>query len=299
MNITLVGAGAVGCLWAGALAKQGHQVHLWRRQPGTHFTLNWQGLDTAIPDTFTLPCNQSSLLASSDGVLITVKAFQVSEAVASIQPFLKPQTPVIVMHNGMGTESHVLKQLPGHPVLYATTAQAAFRPDPFSVRHTGMGPTHLGGVNPAGQACAQFSDIFHDALSPCHWHTDIHLPQWQKLAINCAINPLTAIHQCRNGELADRHFAEPLMAICDEVAAVMRAAGYPAETESLLQQVYTVINATAANYSSMQQDVAHQRQTEIDAITGFLIAQATSFQIATPTNQQLWQQIKQLEQEYG
>nr|WP_284694884.1 2-dehydropantoate 2-reductase [Photobacterium galatheae] len=295
----MVGAGAIGSLWAGALAKQGHSLHLWRRQPGSTYTLNWQGSHLSSAETFSFDCNQPHQLADSNIIIITVKAFQVTDAVTTLLPWLSAETPVVIMHNGMGTEDEVLTLLPDNPVIYATTAQAAFRPDPHSVRHTGNGPTYLGGVNRAGQECAALAELLHAALPPCHWQTDIHAPQWQKLAINCAVNPLTAIHQCRNGDLSAPCYADELTAICQEVSAVMTAAGYPVTTDALRQQVITVINATATNYSSMQQDVAHQRPTEIDAITGFLIQQANHFQIATPVNTRLWQQIKDLEQHYG
>lgn len=299
MNITVVGAGAIGSLWAGALARQGHTIHLWRRQTASVSTLHWQGLDAPDTDTFTFHCNQVDLLSRSDIVLITVKAFQVSEAVRSITPWLCTSTPVIVMHNGMGTENEVLQLLPDNPVLYATTSQAALRADSHSVRHTGSGPTYLGAVNTAGDLWHALAGVLNTALAPCQWHEDIHYPQWQKLAVNCAINPLTAIHQCRNGYLAEPDFSAELTAVCREVAAVMAAAGYPTRSEELVQRTMTVIRATAANYSSMQQDVANQRPTEIDAITGFLIEQAHHFQLATPANFALWQQIKHLEQNYG
>jgi len=299
VKITLVGAGAIGSLWAGALARQGHAIHLWRRQTDTAFTLQWQGLDAPDTDTFTFCCNQPERLTSSDVILITVKAFQVLESIKSIAPWLRTATPVIVMHNGMGTENEVLQLLPDNPVLYATTSQAALRVDRQSVRHTGVGPTFLGAVNRAGEQWQSLAGVLNTALAPCQWHEDIHAPQWQKLAVNCAINPLTAILQCRNGELAAPDFTAELTGICREVAAVMTAAGYPTRSETLLQRTLTVIQATAANYSSMQQDVANQRPTEIDAITGFLIEQAHHFQLATPANFALWQQIKHLEQNYG
>lgn len=299
VNITLVGAGAIGSLWAGALARQGHTIHLWRRQPDSACTLNWQGLDAPDADTFTFRCNQPDQLSRSDIILITVKAFQVSEAIKRIAPWLDASTPVIVMHNGMGTENEVLQLLPDNPLLYATTSQAALRIDSHSVRHTGSGPTWLGAVNTAGHQWQALAEVLNTALAPCQWHEDIHYPQWQKLAVNCAINPLTAIHQCRNGDLAAPDFTAELTDICREVAAVMTAVGYPTSADDLWQRTLTVIRATAANFSSMQQDVANQRPTEIDAITGFLIEQAHHFQLAAPANTAVWQQIKHLEQNYG
>jgi 2-dehydropantoate 2-reductase len=58
--------------------------------------------------------------------------------------------------------------------------------------------------------------------------------QWQKLAINCAINPLTALHKLKNGELAGPRFADALQQVCVEVADVMSAQGIVTTAEELL-----------------------------------------------------------------
>ena len=173
-------------------------------------------------------------------------------------------------------------------------------PTPNEVRHTGIGPTLLGMVTPNSvqDSGYQLALIFNDALPPCHWQDDINLPLWRKLAINCAINPLTALHNCKNGELAQPEFAPELAGICKEVALVMSAEGYPVTASELRQQVDVVVNATAGNFSSMNQDVCHQRQTEIDYISGYLIARAAAHHIDVPHNQRLWQAIKELEKQY-
>ncbi|NMU82308.1 2-dehydropantoate 2-reductase, partial [Vibrio parahaemolyticus] len=88
-----------------------------------------------------------------------------------------------------------------------------------------------------------------------------------KLAINCAINPLTAILQCKNGELAKPEFKIQLESITQELVEVMSKEGIAIEFRSLFDTVMQVVNATAENYSSMRQDVFHQRRTEIDFIT--------------------------------
>ena len=247
---------------------------------------------------FLFDANQPHLLTNSELVLVTVKAFQVEAAIQAVKPYLKPETAVVIMHNGMGSQQTVMALLPDNPIIYATTAQAAFRPNDKALRHTGVGPTLLGSLTPQAKHYQALGQLFNDALPPCQWHDDINQPLWRKLAINCAINPLTALHNCKNGELSKQDFDRELAGVCEEVAGVMTAEGYPVTAIELRQQVDTVINATADNFSSMNQDVCHQRQTEIDYISGYLIARAKVHNIRAPHNQRLWQAIKELENKY-
>ena len=299
MKLTVVGAGAVGRLWGCKLAVH-HKVHFWTRNSNPTLAIQLNPLEPQSPhESYSFSANQPEALKDSDCVLITVKAFQVEQAIRDIQPYLRQETSVVIMHNGMGSQQVTLQLLPDNPLLYATTSQAAFRPDSQQVSHTGLGQTWIGALNTAGKAHHDLSLILNDALSPCRWHEDINLPLWQKLAINCAINPLTAIYQCRNGELASKAFTHQLNDICDEVAQVMTAEGYSINSGELRQLTSKVINATGQNFSSMNQDICQHRTTEIDYITGYLIARAQAHRIAVPVNTRLWQQIKQLEQQYN
>ncbi|MGF1784783.1 2-dehydropantoate 2-reductase [Photobacterium swingsii] len=299
MQFTIVGAGSIGCLWAASLAKV-HSVHLWTRDTQLHREFTFTPLDrktiTVAPTQLKLPSNQALRLQQSDCVLITVKAFQVAQAIEAIQPWLAPSTPIVIMHNGMGSQAVALQKLPHNPILYATTSQAAFKPQPDHVQHTGIGQTWLGAINPAAQHLHNLADEFNNVLAPCQWHQDIQQPLWQKLAINCAINPLTALHQCKNGELTQQKYQTALMNICQEVAEIMCAEGYLTTAETLKEQADQVIQATANNFSSMNQDVCHHRQTEIDYITGHIVRCGQHYNIRTPFNAQLWQQIKTMEQ---
>ncbi|MNN79371.1 2-dehydropantoate 2-reductase [compost metagenome] len=73
----------------------------------------------------------------------------------------------------------------------------------------------------------------------------------------------------------------------------MQAEGQPANRDELLRRVMMVVELTADNYSSMYQDMELGRETEIEAITGFLLARAAQHGIAVPVNQGLYQAIKE------
>jgi 2-dehydropantoate 2-reductase len=107
---------------------------------------------------------------------------------------------------------------------------------------------------------AEWLDDLHDAGIPAQWSTDILTRLWRKLALNCAINPLTVLHDCRTAACSATWRSRSAVRRTGQPAAALRPAGgrqRPAE------EVQRVILATAANYSSMYQDVRHGRRTEI------------------------------------
>ncbi|EGQ7671831.1 2-dehydropantoate 2-reductase [Vibrio cholerae] len=294
MNIVVLGPGAVGSLWALHLHRAGHQVALWSRQ--SQPTLELQ-LDDSEPVLFS---NQSlEILANADLLLITVKVWQVEAALLPLLPHLNRDTILLFMHNGMGAVEAISESLVCFPVLFATTTHGALKTTLNQVRHTGFGQTQVGPFNALGARCDFIADVFNHALAPVTWNPEIQQALWRKLAVNCAINPLTAIHQCANGALAAPEFTPIITAILDEVTAVMQAEAISGEAEALRDGVYQVIQATAANLSSMHQDVFHRRPTEIDFITGYVVRKGEQHGIATPVNSALYQQIKTLEQSWS
>ncbi|MEZ8027011.1 2-dehydropantoate 2-reductase [Enterovibrio norvegicus] len=293
MHFTLVGAGAVGTLWGLKLQNAGHHVHFWTRAEQNSLT---RSLESQAEQHF--PANNPALLADSDCILVCVKAFQVDTALNSLLPHLHQDTPVILMHNGMGTAQSALEKLGTFPLLLATTSQASLLLSETTIRHTGMGETRLGGINPSGKRCDFLTEVLNHALPPCAWENKIEQALWQKLAINCMINPLTGIFQIQNGELTKPEYSDQLHQLASEIALVMRAEGIDTDSDTVLQRTLSVANATATNYSSMNRDVFFKRASEIDAITGYLIHCANRHRIATPENQALYLAIKNLEQSY-
>jgi 2-dehydropantoate 2-reductase len=253
-------------------------------------------LDDAPLTTYS---NQSiTSVQEADLILITVKAWQVESAIEPLLPYISEDTIVMLMHNGMGTAPLIEAKLANNPIVIATTTHGAYKPSKQQVLHTGHGYTQLGGFNAKGAQCDFLAEVMNHALPEVHWNPNINGALWTKLAINCAINPLTAIHQCKNGELAANEFAIELANITHELVEVMNKEEIKVDFDALHATIMQVVNATAANYSSMRQDVFHRRRTEIDFITGYLLQTTEKHQISTPENTKLYQRIKQIEQSW-
>lgn len=293
MKITVLGCGALGQIWLAALSRSGHEVQGWLRVPQPYCSVNvldQQG--QAVNHTFI--ANDPLFLAESELLLVTLKAPQVSPAIHHLQPLLPAHCPILLLHNGMGT----LDELKGmsQPLLRGITTHAAMR-DGTVIRHVASGVTHIGPASEQGQRFSHLADLLHGALPDVAWHNNITSACWRKLAINCIINPLTVEHQCENGAL--RGFPEQIEQLCEELSCVMTREDQHVTAEGLRDLVYNVIDTTAANTSSMLQDIRAQRLTEIDYINGFLLRRARAQGIATPENARLYDLIKRKESDYA
>ncbi|MED5787551.1 2-dehydropantoate 2-reductase N-terminal domain-containing protein, partial [Enterobacter hormaechei] len=80
MKITVLGCGALGQLWLTALCKHGDEVQGWLRVPQPYCSVNLIGEDGSIFNE-SLTANAPDFLAQSDLLLVTLKAWQVSDAV--------------------------------------------------------------------------------------------------------------------------------------------------------------------------------------------------------------------------
>ncbi|MEZ9697583.1 2-dehydropantoate 2-reductase [Vibrio sp. 10N.261.46.E12] len=294
MNITIVGPGAIGSLWAIKLLQAGHNVYLWSRSTDNSIDLSLDG-----QASLSFSNNNIEKLSESDLVIITVKAWQVEKATTPLLQHLDSDTILMFMHNGMGAVDNIATQINDHPVILATTTQAAFKPDRNNVSHTGLGQTQLGAFNQTGQQCSFLVDVLDNALPAMNWNPQIKAALWTKLAINCAINPLTGLEQIKNGELAGQRFGDILSSVAEELTQVMQAEEIACSFDELEASIKQVIQATAQNNSSMKQDMFYQRKTEIDFITGHLIKTARKHQIEVPVNQKLFAMVKERENSWN
>ena len=190
--------------------------------------------------------------------------------------------------------------VPAARIFAGTTTEGAYRIAPLHIRHAGRGTTRLGPLDTGqGPPCtAQPAPWFGDwqgSELDCTWEAHIEAALWQKLAVNCIINPLTAVHRCRNGELASRpELAAEVEALCREVMQVSYAAGFTGTAQQLDRDVAAVIAGTAGNRSSMLEDVTRARETEIDYITGYLLRVADKHGIVAPRTREMYRRVKEL-----
>ncbi len=291
----ILGAGAIGSLFASALHRSGTPVILLQR-PGARSsgprTIN---IDAGnITTELSLPTSSNSDHELIQHVLVTTKSYDVDSALNEIAHRLTPEATVVILVNGMGFLKKIIPKFPNLKFTLGTTTEGAYRISEEHFCHAGSGNTWLG---QAGSPAPPWFGDFKKVSLDCAWDTGIENRLWQKLAVNCAINPLTALEQCPNGKLAERaNLAKKVDQLCCEIAEVSRHAGYKNTAANIHADVKEVIARTASNRSSMLQDRQARRRSENEYITGFLIREAKKWGLTIPYNTALYAAMREIDQ---
>jgi 2-dehydropantoate 2-reductase len=195
----------------------------------------------------------------------------------------------LTLQNGLGNA-----QLLGPKACPGTTAEGATLLGPGLVLPAGSGPTYAA-------APEWVIDLFQRAGFEAHRcnveESDAYL--WGKLAVNCAINPLSALLQVKNGELLHCPEAANLMnRAALECAEIARAKGIHLPFDDVTAHVHQVATQTADNKSSMLQDIMRGARTECDAINGAVVREGRIAGLPTPVNEILWQLVRSKERTF-
>ncbi len=311
MHIVLVGPGALGCLLASRITKAitaptDTRLTILDYDSNRASHLTKQGIIYHIDNrSESIPVSVVSapeLVDQADVVLLCVKSYTVQDCLTFCSPIINSKSLLIFMQNGIG-HLQEYPYLQGITTAYGTTTEGANLLGAGQVRHAGSGITYLGFLN---QPPIQFTELLHKTIAvfsggglQTHYTDDILSRLWAKLFINVGINALTAILHCKNGEILT------LPGIAERMQKAVGEAELIATKKNITivddpyQTARVVCKKTAKNISSMLQDVKNRRRTEINAINGAIVELGRIFDIDTPENNQLCQQIKLIEDSYG
>lgn len=304
----VLGAGAMGCLWSAALVQHlRHNVpepvtlllrnnDALARYPGA-LTIAHSSDAGAVSDSVVVPA-VSVADATGDTVrirrlLLSCKAHDADAAINSIADFIDDQSIIVLLQNGMGFQQHLSRNRPPGTVFCLSTSSGAWLREPFYAVAAGKGESWFGHLyadttDHIRQIQQQLlSELPHSGMNI---HIDEHMQQrlWEKLAINCAINGLTVIYDCRNGELLSLPAARAhCEALCREITWLMTNIPGAPQMPALWQRVQQVAQTTEHNISSTLQDVRQRRPTEIEHLNGYLCALAAQQELPCPLNRQV------------
>lgn len=306
----LLGAGSLGCLIAAYLRRAGIAIELIVRDENAVLALRDNGGITltpnaafdAEPSTIAIDtATSASLRTPIRQLLVCTKAQQTLAAISAIKSRLAADAIVVLLQNGMGVRESLQRDLfhdalSNITILHALSTEGAFRTARFHVTHAGLGETLIGSIDAAQHPIAQYVAQSLQCERPLHAVENIGDRLWLKLAVNSVINPLTAIHHCRNGELLALPDIDTTIAtLCAELAAIAAAEHIDVDAIAMRAEVYRVIAATAKNKSSMLQDIEANRASEIDFISGFIVQRANRHKLPCAAHERLLQAVRTLQ----
>ena len=309
MRILVLGAGAIGSVFGGFLAKSLNQVVLLGRAShmdaisrhglqiegiwGDHHITNLKGY--------------SSLMAirekegeNFDLLLLTVKSYDTERILREYLKLFPNAAPMVSLQNGLGNLEKISefvgidKAIGGRVIFGAEiVAMGIVKVTVYADKVV------LGGVKggvPQEQV-VKIANVFSQSGIPSEATDSIVKYIWGKILYNGALNALGSILEVQYGELLKRDATKILMReIVKEAFDVIEKEKvdlFWKEPQEYLEQLFReLIPATYDHFPSMLRDIQQKKRTEIDAINGAIVEKGKEFGLHLPVNQVITNLIK-------
>jgi 2-dehydropantoate 2-reductase len=291
MTIVVLGAGAIGSLYAAKLAAA-HDVTVLAR-PAHADAINRDGLRLVGCETSThrlVAVASAADLPDADLFLLTTKVNDNEAMAAALAPRLRGSPVVLCVQNGLGGEQIVRTVLGTRAaVLRAVTQFGAIFQRPGVVDYKVRGYTLI----ERGARSEGVASLLTEAGLDGRVSDRIEDDVWRKLIFNCVINPITAVIGGHVGDIADPRLDPLKRLVIAECLAVAHASGIGLDFD--VMTALTDIFGSSRNIASMRQDLMRGKPTEIDFMNGAIVDRGRQLGINCPVNAALVTLVKELE----
>jgi len=295
-QIMVVGAGSVGGFFGAHLAKHNSNVSFLLR-PKTLEAVKRQGLTVrSAKGNFTVHPPASSdprQLAPPDLIILGVKAYDLDEVMAQLEPVLTERTVILTLQNGIDTEDRILARLQRDCVVGGVAFIYSKIVEPGVIEHYKRGGVAIGELmGHKSDRLSQIAAIFKQADISCQLSEDIRKSKWEKMCWNCVFNPVTVLIDDKVAKALDHpEMMGVIRQIVGEVTAVSAALKVPLEPD-MADKVVKWTQELRDIHTSMYDDWKAERPTEIDYLNGYIVRMGRDLGIPTPVNEALTAMVK-------
>jgi len=299
-TVVILGAGAMGSLFAARMAKAGIGVTL--------VDVNEQRLAMIARDGLVLSDNDGTSHIAIDArlagdvagpidlILLFTKSLHSAAAARSLAHLAKDGPTALTLQNGLGNAEALAEVFGPERVLMGTAHVPAELEPPNKVISAGFKHVHLGGYTPAAQVLAA---PVADALALAGFSPtvaeDAPAAVWSKLAFNASLNALALVAGASNADMNNEWGKRIAHAIVAEAVAVAAAAGIALDGAEIVATVDQALAEHGHHKASMLQDYEAGRPTEIEFINGAVAREGERLGVPTPVTATLADIVRLME----
>ena len=294
MKILIVGTGALATLFGARFREAGREVTMlgtWKVGLAALRAHGARLIDAAGREhSYAVHvADDPAACRGTTHALVLVKAWQTARSAQQLADCLAGNGVAVSLQNGLGNREALTEKLGVDRVALGVTTSGATLLGPGLARSGGEGEVWIENHPVMPDLVAALRQAGFETTIVA----DAESLVWGKLTANAAINPLSAILRVTNGELIERPSARELMRdLARETSNVAAACGVSLPFADPVAHAERVALQTAANRSSMLQDVRRGAPTEIDAICGAIAQLGEAHGVPTPANALLWRLVK-------
>jgi 2-dehydropantoate 2-reductase len=294
MKVGIIGAGAVGLLYAFYLSSK-HNVTIYTRRKEQANDINETGIALYLGNQQWIKNVRAEPFESSvfeeDICLVAVKQYHLDHVLSRLKNHAGENMDLLFLQNGMG---HIdkIRYLPQKNISLGVVEHGVMKKNDHTVVHTGVGKTVISSYKGEVEKITHCFQKVNGDLFPFELSPDWYEMLAKKLVVNAVINPLTALYRVENGELVKNSFFYKVMEqVFHEVLSVIDLRDH----QHLWEYVIEICKKTGTNRSSMLRDIENGRKTEVDAILGYLLREAEVKKQPLTITKFLYESMKGLE----
>lgn len=302
MNITIVGAGAMGSLFGGLLAESGQTVTLIDINPAHLGAIQQEGLllqtgagERRIHNL--TACRPAEAITPPELLIVFTKTLHTTAALTGVQHLISKSTQVLSLQNGLDNVQKIVAFVPLERIWVGVTTWPADLMNPGKVHSHGQGTVRLMSADGQDRAfTASLVTVLTAAGLSAQADAAVWCAIWEKVAFNAALNSICAVSKCTVGQLGDHVNGRALAhAVVTEVLAVARSQGISVTEIHVHNTIDQALDHHRNHKPSMLQDLLAGRSTEIDAINGAVLRYANEAGVPTPLTETLCTLVRLIE----
>lgn len=289
-RIVIVGAGAMGCLFAARLALAGKSVTVIDVDPARLSQIATDGITLDDDSGEHRAVVHAALAAEVEGpvnlLMLFTKGMHSAAAIRSVAHLARTDCAVLTLQNGLGNVEAISEVFPADRILWGVTDFPADLEGPTRVASHGQGHIFLGNY-PAGtdDRAQAVTSVFSAAGLNAVADPQVRVAVWEKVGFNAALNALCTVSGLPVGGLDHPAGRSAARAVIDEIAAIAKAEGAAVDHPRLCAKVDFALANHRTHKPSMLQDRLAGRRTEIESINGAVLEAARRHNVASPALQ--------------
>lgn len=298
-NVLICGIGAIGSIYADKIQKHKNSnlkiltdKYRFERYIRNPIILNGKELvlDYILPEETGY---------KADLIIIATKYDGLSESIRNIQNFVKDDTIILSLLNGVTSESLIAEKYGWDNVLLSYFIGHSAVRQGRCVTQDGIGRIVFGSKFPEDKKVLTVKEFFNSANIDYEIPEDMEYSLWLKYMLNVSSNQPSAILNMTFGQMQNnKKFLEFFINLMKEVQQIAKAEGIK-NTENMIADAIKVFNKmTPDGKTSMLQDVLAKRKTEVDMFAGDMIRFGEKHNISVPYNKMMYELINIIHDNY-
>ena len=299
-HVLICGIGAIGSIYADKISRYDNKnlkilVDKTRYEKYLKNPKIFNGKELKL--NYILPENNEY---KADLIIIATKYNGLNDAVNNIKNFVKDDTIILSLLNGVTSEEYLAQKYGWKHVLHSYFVGHSAMRNGNNITFDGTGYIIFGVLNP------QITDKNDENILKNYFDKtgidykipeDIERSLWLKYMLNVSSNQISAILHKTFGQMQkSQKIRELLKNIMHEVAEIAKARGVK-DTDTLIDEAFKVFDKMCPEgKTSMLQDIEAGRKTEVEMFAGAVIKMGEKYNIPTPYNSVLKEIIEILEE---